>query len=266
MDLIANRTRFWYEESGQGQPVICIHGNGLNRELWRHLEPQLSSEYRAILYELRGMGESESVGTPGLKFSVKDHADDLSAIMDALEIDRAAILAHAFGSFVSMKFAADHPQRVTAMVVFCTAAKIESRTKQRLPKWVEIVEKEGMEPLIEEALDRWFVEPFKEVHPEIMDLYRKMVGANPWMGYAANCRGIIEYDIRDELDRIQCPTLAITGESDCSTLPEDHQLIADRIPDSKLVVVKNASHTVPEEQPEEFNRLCLEFLKEKLGE
>jgi 3-oxoadipate enol-lactonase len=264
MDIIANRTRFWYEESGKGHPVICIHGNGLNRQLWRHLAPKLSPKYRTIIYELRGMGESETVGIPGLKFSIKDHGDDLGAIMDAMGIDKAAIVAHAFGSFVSMKFAADHPERVSAMVVFCTSAKIESKTKDRLPRWVEIVEKEGMDPLIEEAMDRWFVDSFKQAHPEIIDLYREMVGANPRMGYAANCRGIIEYDIRDELARITCPTLVVTGESDRSTPPEDHRLIADRIPNCRLVVVKNASHTVPEEQPEEFNRLVLEFFSQQL--
>ncbi len=265
MDLLANRTRFWYTESGSGHPVICIHGNGLNRDLWRHLTPRLGSGYRSIVYELRGMGESETVGKPGLKFSVKDHADDLNAIMDALGIERAALVAHAFGSFVSMEFAADHPDRVSAMVVFCTSAKIESGTKQRLPAWVETVEREGMAPLVEEAMDRWFVEPFKKAHPEIIDLYRRMVAANPPMGYAANCRGIIEYDIRDRLADIRCPTLVVTGQLDRSTPPEDHELIAGRIPNATLVTVKDASHTVAEEQPEEFNRMTLQFLARHCG-
>jgi 3-oxoadipate enol-lactonase len=262
MDILANRTRFWYSESGQGQPVICIHGNGLNRDMWRHFVPALSQRSRAIVYELRGMGESETVGKPGQKFTVQDHANDLLAIMDVLQIERCALVSHAFGAFVAMQFAADHPDRVNASVLCCTSARIESATKQALPRWVETAERVGMGPLIEEAMERWFVEDFRREHPEIIDLYRRIVGANPPMGYAANCRGIIEYDVRDALPKIQCPALVITGEKDRSCPPKDHEFIAQRIPCAQLVVVPGASHTVPEEQVEIFNHTVLRFLDE----
>ncbi len=266
MDLIANRTRFWFTEYGDGNPVICIHGNGLNRDLWRQFVPVASKDFRTILYELRGMGESETIGRPGQIFTVKDHAEDLLAIMDVLGIKKTAIVAHAFGAFVSMQFATLYPERVSTMVVFCTSARVEGKTKKRLPKWVETVEKEGnLDSLVEEAMERWFVEPFRKAHPDVINLYRKMVGANPPMGYAANCRGIIEYDIIDELVNIKCPTLAIAGESDHSTPPGDHELIVDKILNSKLMVVKNSSHTVCEEQVEEFNRVTLDYLKQNIG-
>jgi pimeloyl-ACP methyl ester carboxylesterase len=61
VEIIANNARFQVIESGSGFPVICIHGNGLNRELWRHLTPGLAQKYRTVVYELRGMGQSESV-------------------------------------------------------------------------------------------------------------------------------------------------------------------------------------------------------------
>ena len=264
MDIIANGSRFRVIESGSGTPVICIHGNGLNRLLWRHLEPELSRKYRTIVYELRGMGKSETVGKPGSKFTVRDHADDLGAVMDALGIEQAAIVGQGFGSFLSLQFAADQPHRVSAMVAVNTSARLEGMIRQEVPRWVETAEREGMEPLIEGALNRWFVESFRQARPEIMDLYRKMIGANPPLGYAANCRGIMELDIRDDLTKIQCPTLLVTGEADRSTPVRDHEIIAERIADSELVVVEDASHTVCEEQPEEFNRIVLEFLGRNL--
>lgn len=264
MNVIANGIRLWYIESGSGYPVICIHGNGLNSDLWRHLMPNLSQRYRAIAYDLRGMGKSETPGRPGLTFTNEDHAKDLGEFLDALNIDQAAIVAHAFGAFVSMRFAIDRPEKVSAMVVVCTTAKLESPTLNALPRWVETVEKEGMEPLVGEAMVRWFAEPFRRAHPEIIELYRKMVGANPPMGYAANCRGILDYDTRKELHKIQCPTLVVTGNEDHSTPPKDHELIAERIPNARLAIVEDASHTVPEEQPGEFNRMTLEFLNQNI--
>ena len=141
-----------------------------------------------------------------------------------------------------------------------TAARLAGSTLHAVPNWIETTEQEGMEPLIDKAIHRWFVEPFRNAHPDIMDLYRKMIGANPPFGYAANARGILEYDIQEELHKIQCPTLLVTGEADHSTPVADHQFIAQRVENAELIVVENASHTVPEEQPEEFNSIVLRFV------
>jgi 3-oxoadipate enol-lactonase len=253
-------TDFQVTEAGSGEPVICIHGNGLNRDLWRHLVPDLSPRYRCVVYELRGMGKAVTVEKPGSKITVEDHADDLGAIMDGLGIERAVMVAHAYGGFVAMRFAIDHPQRVGGLIMACTAARLEGSTRQVVPNWIETTERVGMQPLIEKAIDRWFVAPFRDAHPEIMDLYRKMIGDNPPLGYAANARGILEYDIREQLHRIGCPTLLVTGEADYSTPVADHEFIAEHIENSELIVVENASHTVPEEQPQEFNSIVLRFL------
>jgi 3-oxoadipate enol-lactonase len=267
MDLIARRTRFWFTEYGDGKPVICINGNGVSRILYRHFVPEASKNFRVIVYELRGTGESEAFGSPGKTFTIKDHAEDLAAIMDALGIKKAAIVALAMGAFISMQFAALFPKRVGAMVVYCTSARIEGKTRQGLPKWAEIVEKEGnFDSLIDEAMVRWFTDSFKKTHPEVINLYRKMYAENPAMGYAANCRGIVEYDIVDQLHKIECPTLVIAGESDTSTPVKDSELIVSKIPNSELVIVKDASHIVSEEQPEKFNQLTINYLKKNLNE
>ena len=265
MDVIANGVRLQYIESGSGYPVICMHGNGLNRQLWRHIMQELSKKYRAITYELRGMGKSETPGKPGLTITIEDHAKDLEGFMDALNIKEAAIVAHAFGSLVAMRFAVDHPERVKAMVLVDTTPKVGGKTQERIPKWIEIIEKEGEEPLLDQTMERWFVESFRREHPDIIKLYRDMVASNPPMGYAANFRGVLLCDITDELHEIKCPTLVVGGAEDRgSTPPETHELIAGKIPNSKLVIVPNASHTVPEEQTKEFNRVTLEFLSQNI--
>ena len=260
MEIIANNARFQMIESGSGFPVICIHGNGLNRDLWRHLTPGLAQKYRTVVYELRGMGQSESVDQPGTTITVQDHADDLSALMDVLGIEQAAIVAHAFGGFPAMQLAVDQPHRISALAMACTSARMEGVMRKVIPNWIETAESVGMGPLVKTGLERWFVASFREANPEIMDLYRKMIGNNPPLGYAANGRGLLEYDIRNQLHKIQCPTLLISGEEDWSTPTKDHRLIAECVANAELVVVKKSSHTVPEEQPEEFNQIVLSYL------
>ena len=119
-----------------------------------------------------------------------------------------------------------------------------------------------MASLVEPAVTRWFVERVHRDHPETIDLYREMVAANPPMGYAANCRGILPYDIRGDLGRISCPTLVIAGVQDISVPVDQKKFLAEQIEGARLLVYEDASHTVPEELPEEFNRVTLEFLQE----
>ncbi len=265
MDIIANGVRLNYIESGSGYPVICMHGNGINKDVWRHLMPELSKKYRPIAYDLRGMGNSETPGKPGSTITFEDHTKDLEEFMDALNIKEVALVGHAFGSLVAMQFAVGLPERVKAMVVVDTAPKIGGKTREKIPKWIEIIEKEGVAPLVAQTIERWFVPSFHREHPDIIKSYRDIVAANPPMGYAANFRGVLLYDITDELHKIKCPTLVVSGADDKgSTPPETHEFIAGKIPNSKLVIIPNASHTVPEEQVEEFNRVTLEFLGQNI--
>ena len=211
------------------------------------------------------MGESEAPGRRGVTYTNEDHGKDLEGFLDALDINQVALVAHAFGGFVAMRVAIDRPERVRAMVLVNTSAKMEGPTALSVPTWAPTVEAEGMEPLLDGAMDRWFLERVHREQPEIIEFYRQILGANPPMGYAANARGILQLDLRGELDQIKCLTLLVAGEVDKSTPPGDHELMAERIPGVRLVVVPDASHTVPEEQAEEFNRTTLQFLDQAIA-
>lgn len=262
MDVIANGVRLHYLESGvaTGFPVVLLHGNGLNHEMWRHLEPALRADYRVITPHFRGMGNSEAPGRPGLIFTIEDHAADLASFMDALGIERAALVGHAFGGFVALQVALDHPERVASLVLVDTSARIEGTTREGLPKWAEKVEREGMAGVVEGAMHRWFVQRMHRDDQATLDLYRRMVAANPPMGYAANCRGIPQYGLRSELGRITAPALVVGGTEDYSISLQQKRELAAGIAGARFVEVPDASHTVPEEQPEVFNREVLAFL------
>ena len=208
------------------------------------------------------MGKSEAPGRRGVTHTNEDHGKDLEAFLDALNIDQAAIVGHAFGGFVGMRVAIDRPERVSAMVLVNTTAK--SPTSPQAPGWATTVEAEGMEPLIDYSMARWFLERVHREHPEVIQSYREMFGANPPMGYAANARGIPLYGLRDELNAIRCPTLVVGGKEDKGIPPRDNELFTERISGAQLVTVPDASHTVPEEQAEEFNRRTLEFLDQNI--
>jgi 3-oxoadipate enol-lactonase len=263
VDVVANGSRLFYVESGvpTGFPVVLLHGNGLTHEMWRHLQPTLEAQYRVIAPHFRGMGRSEAPGRPGVTFTVEDHAADLTSLMDMLGVDRAALVGHAFGGFVALRFALDHPERVASLVLVDASAWVDGKTRDGLPRWAEKAEGEGMGVLVEPAIDRWFVPRIRDDKPTL-EFYRKMVAANPPLGYAANCRGIPQFDVRKEIGEIAAPTLVVGGAKDYSISLQQKRELADGIPGARMVVVSDASHTVPEEQPEVFNREVLAFLSQ----
>jgi len=109
MDAIANGIRLNYIEAGKGKAVVCLHGLGLNKDLWRHLLPLLGRSYRTVAYDLRGLGKSEAPGRRKVTHTIDLHAEDLRAFLDGLAIHQAAFVAHAYGAFVAMCFAVKHP-------------------------------------------------------------------------------------------------------------------------------------------------------------
>ena len=265
MNIVANGARLHVEDIGAGMPVVCLHGLGLNMNLYRHLAPELRKSYRVISYDLRGMGESEAPGRRGVTYPIELHAEDLEALMDVLKIRKTAIIAHAYGAFVSMHYAIQRPDRVSALVIFNTSAKMgEPGTSQALYRALS-AELNGMNDQLDTSMPRWFVDTIHREQPEVIDYYRTMLASTPPFGYAASARAIAEYDIRLKLKMIKCPTLVMVGEHDWSTPPEHHEYIAQQIPSARLEILGDASHTLPEEQPEKFNQLTLDFLKEKLS-
>src|SRR4030042_5213711 len=129
------------------------------------------------------MGRSEAPGRRGLTYTIDLHAEDLESLLDRLKIGHAAIVAHAFGAFVAMRFAVKRPERVTAMVIVNTSAMMgEPGISQGLYR-AATAELEGMAPLLDVAMSRWFVEPVHRNHPEVIQFYREMLGSTPPMGY-----------------------------------------------------------------------------------
>jgi 3-oxoadipate enol-lactonase len=211
------------------------------------------------------MGKSEAPGRRGVTHSIELHAKDLEGLLDALKISKTTIIAHAYGAIIAMEFAMKMPERLNAMLLVNTSARLGELVWAHSRYRAACAELNGLEPLLDETMIRWFVPEVHRERPEVIQIYREMVAATPPMGYAAGARALVHLDQLAGLGKIHCPTLVVAGEKDWSTPPSGHQEIVQRIPGAKLVVVKNASHTVPEEQPEEFTRLTLDFLNQAVA-
>ena len=121
-------------------------------------------------------------------------------------------------------------------------------------------QQKGMEPLVESTLGRWFTEPYRKAHQDVMARIGDDIRNTPVAGFAGCCHAISEIDVTDRLQEIKCPTLIMVGEYDHGTPPEAARAIHQNLPGSELKIIASAAHLSNIEQAQVFNQAMLGFL------
>ena len=117
-----------------------------------------------------------------------------------------------------------------------------------------------MQPLVQPTLERWFTEPFRKSHPEVVERIGALIAATPVAGYVGCSHAIPKINLTARLKEIKCPMLVICGEQDAGTPPAMAREIHDSAPGSKLVLIPQAAHISNMEQPQAFSRAMEAFL------
>ncbi|MDP3195439.1 alpha/beta fold hydrolase [Tabrizicola sp.] len=242
--------------------VVLIHGLGLTRAVWQWLAPDLT-QFRVVTYDLIGHGET---APPQGQPTLRDLADQLAALLDHLQIDRAALVGFSLGGMVARRFAQDYRDRTTALVVLHSAHKRTEKQQGAILYRVEQAREHGPEATVDLALQRWYTEAAQASRPDLMDLTRRWVLANPRDIYVKLYR-ILAHGV-DEIvapdPPITVPTLVLTGDEDTGNGPEMSIAIATEIPRARLVILKGLRHMALAEAPEAVNRPVVDFLTKVL--
>jgi pimeloyl-ACP methyl ester carboxylesterase len=187
-------------------------------------------------------------------------AGDVVALLDQLELDRAVLVGLSMGGGISQATAILHPERVRALALLSTSSSFPETTRERFRHRAEVAEREGLSPLVDSMVVRWFTPEFSAAHPDEVERARATVLANDPRAFAAACRANAARDWTGELDRITCPVLVLAGAADPGTATHSAEVFRRELRDVEVHVVDGASHLLPLEQPERTNQLLLDFL------
>lgn len=258
MFVEANGIRCFYELEGDGEEVVVlIHALGTNHRMWDRQVEVLKPRFRVLRYDVRGHGQTDKPPGP---YSLELFAQDLAALLDGLGIPAAHLVGLSMGGMIAQTFALNYPGRVKSLVLADTSSRYPPESRRQFEERAAIAEAQGMGPLVEPALERWFSPEFHRAHPEVVEKYRQMLLANDPKAYAAATRAIAQLDLTSRLGAIKVPTLVIVGADDPGTPPAMAREIAAAIPGARLEVLPGR-HMTQEESAEAFNRLLLEFLE-----
>jgi 3-oxoadipate enol-lactonase len=248
-----------YHDTGSGPAVVLIHGYPFNRSMWVEQVSALADSYRVVTLDLRGHGESESsTGASTMKLM----AQDVAALMDELQIDRAVIGGLSMGGYVALAFYELYPERVEKLLLADTRAQADTEEgKATRAAQVQQILAEGMTGIVNAMLPKLLSPETVSKQPEIVRRLRDMMMHTSPEGAAGALRGMAEReDQTGRLSQINVPTLIVVGREDPITPVADSQKMNEGIAGSQLVVIENASHVSNIEQPEQFNRALKDFL------
>ncbi len=246
-----------FEVEGRGRHVTLLHGVGSYLQAWDSVVAALRDDFTLLRYDLRGHGKS---GKPRGPYSLGDYVADLAALLAAQSVDRTTLVGFSFGGMIAPAFTVRHPERVRALGIVSAVAGRTPEQRAAVVKRADELGRGGASMTVGAAIERWFTPEFRAGNPEIVERQIQRVLANDPVGYAAAYRVFAESDPVDELGKISCPTLVMTGEHDTGSTPAMARAIHERIARSRLVILPRYRHSLLIEATAEVVREVRAFL------
>lgn len=254
----------YYEVEGEGFPVVLTHGNmGFGRSF--SLQTRiLSSRYKCIVHDLRGCGLS---GKPQADaYPTEIHSSDLHSILTALGIKRAVHIGHSFGGPISLQYYFDHPDAVAGIVFIGSYAA--GRHFQRITEEYRLKVYETLQGRRDAFLAAATSEKFIKYNPyaaSVVEMIWKEATKPPVYAAQATVKGYFRLDFFDKLPEVKVPALILCGDNDMLCPFEScGKVLAERIPDSRVEIVKDGGHFFHLEKPEIVNEAVWKWLEDRI--
>ncbi len=244
--------RIAWERHGAGAPLLLIHGLGYARWGWEPVLEGLARSFDVILFDNRGIGESDAPPGP---YTAAELAADALQVLDEAGVARAHVLGTSLGGMVAQELALSHPERVDRLVLVCTTPG--GPESFPMPEQTVALMQGGatLRQFVENALA-------PEPDPELVQriLRHREATAQPLEAWTAQAAAGAAFDALDRVAGIAAPTLVLHGTEDAVVDPRNTALLALRIPDARVELFPGGGHLFFWAQPERFVEVVTEFL------
>jgi len=234
-------------EGPAGAPVLVLGDSlGTSTAVWDRQVPVLGAHFRLVRFELPGHGGAAAWPGP---YTIGQLGAGVLALLDDLGVDRAGYAGISLGGMIGMWLASHAPDRIAALGLVCTSARLPPAEGWR--DRAALVRAEGMSSVSAQVMDRWFTPSFAEREPAVVTSVRATLEQTDPEGYAGCCEAIAEMDQLDDLRAVTAPTMVIAGAADPATPPEHGAAIAERIAGASLRVLPDTAHLAAISAPRE---------------
>ncbi|MFQ5803413.1 MAG: alpha/beta fold hydrolase [Candidatus Methylomirabilales bacterium] len=254
-----------YVREGEGEPILLLHGIPTSAYLWRNVIPPLSRDMTVYAIDLLGYGDSDKPVKADL--SVPAQAEYVAEFMMKVGLTHATVVGNDIGGGVAQLLALDRPELVRRLILVGTVAydswPLPEIEQLKDPAWNP--KTLDLRMGFKEVLFRGIFHKERVTDALVGEYASHFVGLQGREAYLRCARALNNRDIlirAAEIERLTVPVLILWGNADDFQGVMIGQTLADQLPSARLVVVKDAGHFLPEDQPEEVARLMRAFIKE----
>ncbi|HKI54796.1 MAG TPA: alpha/beta hydrolase [Anaerolineales bacterium] len=255
-----NGVSLYYELHGLEDAPVLVLNNGIIMNAatsWVYQTKTLSQQYRLLQYDCRGQGQSDHPESP---YSMELHADDLSALMDTLKIEKAHIAGISYGGEVAQAFALKYPDKVQSLILIDTVSEIGTELRIIVQSWVDAL-KTGDALAFFNATVPWNFSPeFIANNTALLEDAKKRYTLLDFPAIIRLCEAFFEVDFTKRLKEIKVPTCIMVGELDLLKGTRYAEILKKNIPHAEYHVLMGTGHASCWERPQEFNSVVLGFL------
>ncbi|HLS51008.1 MAG TPA: alpha/beta hydrolase [Burkholderiaceae bacterium] len=256
--------KLYYEDYGQGQTFVFIHGGGLSHEMWEQQVFALADNYRTIAYDQRSHGQSSK---PGHGHNFERLCDDLEILLAYCQVDRPVLVCHGIGAYVGLTYALRHPSQLTGLVLTGAGARFLEADGQRggfaQDQWLAYMQAmarnkvEAVTQLVNNGF--YYQDPGPETRQAVITTMLQ------WPIYATKQLGnaLQSTDLGKRVSALNVATLIAHGIHDLKQPYEGAQKLSKALPTATLVPFKNSAHNPQLEEYDAFNQMLIRFVSEQ---
>lgn len=228
MRLNIDGAEFDVRDDGSGPPIVLLHGFPLAKETWDAQAAALADRARVVRFDLRGLGATTVTSGPYLMETL---AGDLAEILDALDIERATIVGHSLGGYVALAFFRMFAERCAGLGIVCSRAGADDPERAAGRRALaDRAEREGMAPVVESFLPKYFAPSVYSEQPELVARARAIIERTNPRGAAAMLRGIAErVGSEDLFEEMDLPVHVVAGARDALVGVSEARAVGDAV-------------------------------------
>lgn len=262
---VEKNVRLYYETFGSGAPIVFVHGGGMSHEFWEQQVYFFADTHQAVAYDLRGHGESDK---PPHGHEFDRFERDLEALLKHLGLGKITLVCHAVGGYVGLLYALRHPELLSRLVLVSSSARFLGADEERggfsNEFWNDYREGLARDKIGATArlVDRMFYykDPGQATRQAVLNIMLQ------WPLYALKLMGqdAEKINFENQLHEIATPTLVIHGRHDRKQRFSGASFLSSKLPNGRLCVFEESAHIPPLEEPERFNQVLMDFLREEV--
>lgn len=258
-EFVFEGKKVYYETYGEGKPLLLLNGIMMSCASWKEFVEPLSATNKLILVDMLDQGKTEKM-TENYDHAIQVRLVD--ALLDELKLEKCVIAGISYGSEIGLEYAIVRPERVERLLLFNATAATDP--------WLDDIGKAwnlaagNAESYYYTAIPVIYSPRFYTRNNEWMERRRRALA--PVFSNKVFIEAMIRltnsssnYDVRDRLENVACPTLIVSCQQDYLTPIEEQKYLAEHIPDSHYVIIQESGHASMYEQPMLFTSLILGF-------